>query len=150
VNQSGVQDFGVARDRRRATRRELLRLATFRSELRRFQRRVEIVTTDAGLTPQRYDLLLMLAAAPTDGVRVTDLCDLLQMRQTAVTELVGRTEAAGLLERRPSPTDGRVSLLRLTPEGESRLMRAVDRLRGDREALGQTLHMLEQKLGGTD
>ena len=86
-------------------REELERIAAFRTELRRFLRRTATVTADAGLTPQRYDLLLMIKAAP-DGREqstVTELCESLQLRQTAVTELVKRAEEAGLVARQQSP-----------------------------------------------
>jgi DNA-binding MarR family transcriptional regulator len=68
-------------------------------------------------------------------VRLTKLCDLLQMRQTAVTELVKRSEDAGLIERQRSGEDGRVWLLALTAEGEHRLLHAFRALRNDRAAL---------------
>ena len=77
-----------------------------------------------GLTPQRYDVLLMVKSAdPAAGIRLTELCGLLQMGQTAVTDLVKRMEKAGLLERRGSSEDRRVALLGLTAEGEARLRR---------------------------
>ena len=99
------------------TSAELQRAAAFRTELRRFLRRTDEVTAQAGLTSQRYDLLLMLCAAESkaEGVRVTDLCDLLHLPQTAVTELVKRADEAGLLERihvgqrRPGVTAARVA-----------------------------------------
>src|SRR5919201_2368627 len=114
---------------------ELLRVAAFRTALRRFLHRTESVAAQAGLTPQRYDLLLMIRSA--GELRVTDLCDLLHLQQTAVTELVNRTEEAGLSRREPSTEDGRVRLLRLTPEGERRLLHAFAALRHDRESLRQ-------------
>jgi DNA-binding transcriptional ArsR family regulator len=55
---------------------------------------------------------------------------LLDLQQTAVTELVNRTEEAGLIKRQPSLEDGRVRLL-LTAEGERRLLRAFNALRDD-------------------
>src|ERR671937_1909228 len=112
---------------------ELLRVAAFRTALRRFLHRTESVAAQAGLTPQRYDLLLMIRSA--GELRVTELCELLHLQQTAVTELVKRTEEAGLIERAPSDEDGRVWLLRLTIEGERRLMRVFGALREDRAAL---------------
>jgi len=110
--------------------------------------RTEAVAGDAELTSQRYDLLLMIkwAGAERDGVRITELCELLQLRQTAVTELVKRAEEVGLVERSPSPDDGRVWLLRLTPEGDRRLMVAFEGLRGDREALADGLAQLDRRL----
>jgi DNA-binding MarR family transcriptional regulator len=78
-------------------------------------------------------------------VRLGELCELLQLRQTAVTELVKRTEQAGLIERRSSSDDGRVSLLRLTAEGESRLLRAFDALHEDRAALAKAFRDVDAR-----
>jgi DNA-binding MarR family transcriptional regulator len=76
-------------------------------------------------------------------LRVTELCERLQMQQTAVTELVKRTEEAGLIERRQSSDDGRVWLLRLTNEGDRRLMDAFAALRADRDALAAAFDEVE-------
>ncbi|HEY3961090.1 MAG TPA: MarR family transcriptional regulator [Gaiellaceae bacterium] len=124
---------------------ELEGAATFRTALRGFLRRTDEVTAVAGLTSQRYDLLLMLCAAENkgEGVRVTDLCELLHLPQTAVTELVKRANEAGLVERRSSASDGRVWLLRATPEGTRRLYEALTGLRGDRASLVKALAKLE-------
>lgn len=129
---------------------DLERAAAFRTELRRFLRRTDEVTALAGLTSQRYDLLLMLCAAENkaEGVRVTDLCELLHLPQTAVTELVKRADEAGLVERRPSASDGRVTLLRATPEGARRLGEAFKGLRGDRASLAKALEKLSRDLDG--
>lgn len=110
-----------------------MRAAAFRGELRRFLQRTDAVAKQAGLTSQRYDLLLTIAAA--GRVRVTELCSLLHLKQTAVTELVKRTEEAGLIRRRQFADDGRVWLLELTAEGERRLLRAFVALREDRQAV---------------
>jgi DNA-binding MarR family transcriptional regulator len=95
------------------------------------------------LTSQRYDLLLMVSAA--GEVRLTELCELLQVQQTAVTELVKRSEEAGLIERRVSPDDGRVWLLRVTRDGERRLMRALAELRDDRDALAAVFREVDRR-----
>jgi DNA-binding MarR family transcriptional regulator len=84
----------------------------------------------------------MIASA--GELRVTELCRLLQLQQTAVTELVKRSEEAGLIERRPSSVDGRVSLLGLTAEGERRLMRAFSALRDDRDELAATFREVDR------
>ena len=125
---------------------ELDRAAAFRSELRQFLGRTEIVAARAGLTSQRYDLLLVVRSGSRkpNGLRVTDLVNLLHLRQTAVTENVKRAVEAGLIERYPSETDGRVWLLRLTPDGETRLMRTFDELRDDREALAAAFRELRR------
>ncbi len=121
---------------------ELERAAAYRTELRRFLRRTDAVAAQAGLTSQRYDLLLMIRSA--GELPLTDLCERLHLRQTAVTELVRRSEEAGLVRRRPSTRDGRVSLLRLTAEGERRLMRAFAMLRTDRKALSAAFRELDR------
>lgn len=128
--------------RLRADQAELLRAAAFRRELRRFLHRSDAVAKEAGLTSQRYDLLLMLASA--GEMRITELCALLHLQQTAVTELVKRTEEAGLIRRRQSAEDGRVWLLELTAEGERRLMRAFAALREDRKALAATFREVDR------
>jgi DNA-binding MarR family transcriptional regulator len=125
---------------------DLDRAAAFRSALRQFLGRTEVVAGQAGLTSQRYDLLLMIRAGSSkpSGLRVTDLTGLLHLRQTAVTENLKRAVAAGLVERYPSDTDGRVSLLKLTPEGEQRLMRTFNALHDDREALAAAFKGLQR------
>lgn len=121
--------------------------AAFRTALRRFRRRTDDVAAGAGLTSQRYDLLLMIESAGGDaGVRLTELCELLQMQQTAVTELVKRAEEAGLVTRATSERDRRVSLLRVTAEGRARLLTAFTELRRDREALAAALEELDLRL----
>ena len=112
---------------------ELERTALFRSELRRFLHRTELLAAEAGLTPQRYDLLLQLKAAGSSTV--TELAELLHLRQTAVTELVKRAQEAGLVRRRRSSDDGRVFVLELTQLGEKRLLQVYDALRRERSAL---------------
>jgi DNA-binding MarR family transcriptional regulator len=121
---------------------ELVRAAAFRSELRRFLHRSDVVAADVGLTPQRYDLLLQLKASPTGQSTVTELGRRLQLRQTAVTELVKRAEEAGLVRRRRSDSDRRVFLLELTEEGDDLVMRAFHALRRDRAAFAEAFDRL--------
>lgn len=126
-----------------ALRVELDRAAAYRTAFRRFLRRTDAAAANAGLTSQRYDLLLQIASA--GALRVTDLCERLQLRQTAVTELVRRAEEAGLLEREPSSRDARSWVLRLTVEGERRLMDAFDALRDDRAALAEAFREVDAR-----
>jgi DNA-binding MarR family transcriptional regulator len=104
--------------------------AAFRSSLRRFERSSEQVVLERGLTPRRYLLLLMIKGAPdgTERATVSELADRLQLAQHTVTELVGRSEEAGLISRERSTSDGRVAYLRLSAEGERRLARAFSDL----------------------
>ena len=100
------------------------------------------------MTSQRYDLLLMIDSVGGDeGVRLTELCELLQMQQTAVTELVKRAVEAGLVRRSAFASDKRVVLLHVTGDGRARLRRAFAGLRGDRAALAAALDELDLRLG---
>ena len=114
---------------------ELRRAAEFRSALRHFSARTEEVAASAGLTPQRYDLLLAIRAGVDATSTVTQLSQQLRLRQTAVTELVKRAEEAGLVLRAPSREDGRVTVIRLSGEGRRRLLRAFLALQSDRDQL---------------
>lgn len=121
---------------------ELVRVAQFRAELRRFLARTEAASREAGLSPQRYDLLLMVEAAGVSGVRVTDLCEILQMKQTTVTELVKRAVESKLIERSNSPDDRRSRVLKLTTTGRRQLFKVYEALRDDRAALTETFEEL--------
>ena len=117
--------------------------AEFRAQLRRFLRRSEDVSRKAGITPRQHLLLLQIAGSPTGTATVSDLVDRLALTQSAVTELVQRAEAAGLVERQTSPADGRVVDLRLTTEGEAKLARVHDALGPERELLRVMMERLE-------
>lgn len=103
-----------------------MRVADFRAALRAFLRKSERNARKSGLTPQRYLLLLMIKGAPDGSAKstVTELAERLQLAQSTVTELVRRAEEIGLVAREQSDSDGRVTHLRLTDEGESRLLHA--------------------------
>ncbi len=120
-------------------------VAEFRAALRRFLRRSERIARRSGLTPQRYTLLMMIKGAPA-GVEqstVTELSDRLQLAQSTVTELVHRAEEAGLVEREQSQTDARVAHLRLTEEGERRLMLSFTALQAERSQLREAFSQLD-------
>src|ERR671928_1033095 len=111
-----------------------MRVAEFRAALRRFLRTSERTARASGLTPQRYLLLLMIKGAPSgrEQSTVTELSERLQLAQSTVTELVRRAEEVGLIEREQSQRDARVAHLRLTSEGERRLMLSFTALETER------------------
>ncbi len=123
---------------------EVAHVAEFRASLRKFLRRSERIARQSGLTPQRHLLLLMIKGAPdgTEQSTVTELSDRLQLAQSTVTELVRRAEEGGLVEREQSEKDGRVAHLRLTEEGERRLMRAFTDLATERDQLREAFEHL--------
>jgi DNA-binding MarR family transcriptional regulator len=121
-------------------------VAEFRAALRRFLRRTEKVAQSAGLTPQRYLLLLMIKGAPsgTGTTTVTELARQLQLAQSTVTELVSRAEEVGLVHREQSDSDARVANLRLTPEGERRLAKSFIGLEDERRELQEAFRQLDK------
>src|SRR5690349_5030882 len=122
-----------------------IEVADFREALRRFLRQSERVARQSGLTPQRHLLLLMIKGS-RDGREqstVTELAERLQLAQSTVTELVRRAESAGLIEREQSQRDARVAHLRLTPEGDRRLMLSFTALEQEREQLREAFSALE-------
>lgn len=116
--------------------------AAFRAELRRFLRRSEAAARAHGLTPQQYVLLVMIAGTADGTSTVSELVERLQLTQSAVTELVQRAQDAGLVTRRPSPSDGRVVQLRLTADGDARLAAVYDDLGPERQQLKQFVERL--------
>ena len=116
---------------------DVMAVAEFRAALRQFLRRSERVARRSGLTPQRHLLLMMIkgAADASEQSTVTELSERLQLAQSTVTELVRRAEEAGLLRREQSRRDARVAHLRLTDEGEQRLMLSFTALADERAQL---------------
>jgi len=125
--------------------KDVMAVAELRSALRQFLRRSERVARQSGLTPQRYLLLLMIKGAPggSEQSTVTELSERLQLAQSTVTELVRRAEEAGLVEREQSQTDARVAHLRLTAEGERRLMLSFTELETERAQLRDAFAQLD-------
>jgi len=124
---------------------DVMAVAELRAALRQFLRRSERVARQSGLTPQRYLLLLMIKGAPSGSEQstVTELAERLQLAQSTVTELVRRAEEAGLVEREQSQTDARVAHLRLTAEGERRLMLSFTELETERAQLRDAFAQLD-------
>jgi DNA-binding MarR family transcriptional regulator len=135
--------------------KDVIAVAEFRSALRHFLRRSEKIARQSGLTPQRYALLMMIKGAPSGDEQstVTELSERLQLAQSTVTELVRRAEGAGLIEREQSQQDARVANLRLTTEGERRLMLSFTALETERTQLNQMFAQIDggvTGLGRTD
>jgi DNA-binding MarR family transcriptional regulator len=107
---------------RQLTREDYENLLAFRTGLRRFLHWSQTQAGAAGLTPAQHQLLLAIKGhrggkAPAVG----DLAGYLLLRHHSTVELVGRAEAAGLVERWGDEDDGRVTRVRLTTDGERRL-----------------------------
>ena len=112
-------------------------VASFRAALRSFETAAEEAARNAGLTPRRYLLLLMVKGAPAGDERATinDLAERLKVEPHTITGAVTRAEEAGLVVRQPCTEDRRRMWIRLTPEGERRLEQVVTVLDEQRDAL---------------
>jgi DNA-binding MarR family transcriptional regulator len=129
---------------------DVMAVADFRAALRRFLRQSERIARQSGLTPQRYTLLMMIKGSPDQQQQstVTELSERLQLAQSTVTELVRRAEEAGLIERERSQRDARVAHLRLSQEGERRLMSSFTELAKERDQLRDAFSQLDGGLAG--
>jgi DNA-binding MarR family transcriptional regulator len=119
--------------------------AEFRAELRRFLRRSETSARRAGITPSQHLLLLQIAGAPGETTTVSELVSTLSLTQSAVTELVQRAEAAGLVRRKVSKADGRVMQLSLTKEGHAKLAEVHDALGPERVHLRSVMEAFDER-----
>lgn len=72
-----------------------------------------------------YDVLLELNAAPQRRLRMQDLAARAVLSRTRVSRIVSELEAAGLVERRADPADGRAWLATLTEAGRATLRRTA-------------------------
>ncbi len=115
--------------------------AILREALRRFSRRTELVTRANGLTPRSYLLLLMLKTGRDEAGRagLAELEERLQLGKSTVTELVLRSEDAGLVRRELHRTRRNAISVCLTPAGARRLAKVVDALGDERKRLLELL-----------
>ena len=94
----------------------------------------------AGVTTAQLGALFAVAGQP--GITQRQLAGVLGVRESGVTPLVGRLTAAGLLARRPHPSEHRAIVLELTDEGAAALRDAqveIDRFNAElRALLGET------------
>jgi DNA-binding MarR family transcriptional regulator len=81
------------------------------------------------VTFPRFDLLAQLDRAP-HGMTLGELSGRMMVSNGNVTGLVERLTDQGLIDRRPSPKDRRVQIVRLTAAGR-RFFRSMARANGD-------------------
>jgi DNA-binding MarR family transcriptional regulator len=72
-----------------------------------------------------YDVLVTLANAPGDRLRMRDLADRVVLSRSGITRRIDRLERAGLVCREPAPDDGRSVEAVLTDVGRVRLGEAA-------------------------
>ena len=126
---------------RRPTAESYAAATALRIALRQFHASSERITRANGLTPERYELLLLVEAG---HVTVGRIAELLQIRQSAATQLAQRAEQDGLVERTVADHDGRVHPLRLTRKGRRCLAECLAELEQERAALVSILATLAE------
>jgi DNA-binding MarR family transcriptional regulator len=90
-----------------------------------------------GLRVRQYSVLV-LACGGADGISQRDLAGQLGLDPSQVVVLVDDLATAGLVERRPSPSDRRTKLVAATARGRAALCRAADRAAaGQQRRLGR-------------
>lgn len=110
-----------------------------------------------GSTLARFDVLMQLERSP-DGLAMGELSQRLMVTKGNITDVIGRLEGDGLVERRRDPVDARIQRVYLTPAGQrsvddmlpahnrrlAELMRGAER--HDLEALDELLGRLRSVL----
>lgn len=92
------------------------------------------LTRERGLSMAAYEVLLRLWETPDHRLRMLDLARSTQLSRNGLSQLVGRMEAAGLVERHAAPDDGRGTVCALTARGVRAFRRAaVVHVRGIQE-----------------
>ena len=76
-----------------------------------------------GVTPVQFAALQGVAAQP--GVDQRTLARTIGFDTSTIAGVIDRLEARGLMQRQVSPTDRRVRLLSLTPEGQALLAEVI-------------------------
>lgn len=85
------------------------------------QRAVASQLSEHGLTPLQFSVLARLLDAP-EGVRMSDLADVLVVLRSGLTYQIGQLEKLGFVERVASPGDERGVVAKLTPAGRDRVL----------------------------
>jgi DNA-binding MarR family transcriptional regulator len=75
------------------------------------------ICADAATTPAEIRVLAYLVHAPERTARPSDVARFAVQTSGGLTATLGRLESAGLIKRRPDPTDGRGKLIVLSGDG---------------------------------
>jgi DNA-binding MarR family transcriptional regulator len=81
--------------------------------------------SEAGLPHVWFEVLIRLARSEDGQLMMSSLADQISLTTSGVTRLVDRMQAAGYVERRPCPTDRRVSYAAITAAGSEALDRVA-------------------------
>ena len=78
---------------------------------------VDAVVKPYGLTFARYEALVLLTFSQAGELPMSKIGERLMVHPTSVTNTVDRLVAAGLVDKRPNPNDGRGTLASITDKG---------------------------------
>ncbi|EGD56849.1 MarR family transcriptional regulator [Gordonia neofelifaecis] len=87
--------------------------------------RVEQELKPFDLTFSRFELLRLLAFTRHGSLPISKASDRLQVHVSSATHAIARLADAGLVERLPHPTDGRTTLVSITPDGRELVEKAT-------------------------
>jgi DNA-binding MarR family transcriptional regulator len=90
--------------------------------------RIETALKPFDLSFARFELLRLLSFTRHGSLPMAFASARLQVHPTSVTNAVDRLEAAELVKRVPHPTDGRATLVEITPAGRERVDAATAEL----------------------
>jgi DNA-binding MarR family transcriptional regulator len=100
-----------------------------------------------GLPLNSYEVLVFLAEADGERMRMCDLASSILLSRSGLTRLVDRLEREALIVRESCASDARGAFARLTPEGRAKLDAARrTHLAGVRELFLDRLTPVEQEL----
>ncbi|WP_063775789.1 MarR family winged helix-turn-helix transcriptional regulator [Streptomyces odonnellii] len=99
---------------------------SLQSGLRRLSEQVlKDVHHSTGLAPSSFQVLWFLLLAPGQAAPMSELSRTLGFTTAGTTKVADRLCEAGLMERRPHPTDRRVTRAALTPQGRTTATKAA-------------------------
>ncbi|MCW3815284.1 MarR family transcriptional regulator [Micromonospora sp. DR5-3] len=80
---------------------------------------------DAGLSEPDYDVLSDLSEAPEQRLRLSELADRMLWSRSRLSHHLSRMQQRGLVRREECPSDGRGSVVVLTPAGRAAIEAAA-------------------------
>ena len=127
---------------------DYVRLASFRSALRRFLHFSQEEAGRCGLSSQQYEALLAVRATPEGGrLTINDLARQLVIKHNSAVGLVDRLTEQDLLRRRPIAEDRRKVELCLTTKGRRVLGRLASVHRSELRRLAPIMSRVLDGLG---
>jgi DNA-binding MarR family transcriptional regulator len=129
-------------------------LAEFRYQIRKFLTFSQQAARAAGIDPQQHQLLLAIRGLPEKiNPSIRAMAERLQIRHHSAVELIDRSVAHGLVERRRDGVDRRQVTIHLTAKGEKLLAELSvhhrDELRTAGRELARVLRSIVNGANGT-